>query len=344
MDIISAPAIIFKQEGIEFFLCALKASTLTEISYVASRGQADEEGAVQRLLNPKRITGIKRFILAGGSFPNNVILNWSDRNKITSTENQISFAREQRQAQILDGQHRIAGLREAMKEDPLIGDRVIPTVVARGLTTEECAMIFVSINSEQRAVPKSLIYDLYSLIPNWQNRDFALERATDIARALNDDEDSPYQGLIKGPGQRTRGGIQLSTAIASIKKLVKTDGEFARYKQDTLDKQTKILKNFFSVLRETYGTSWDISKNPFIYSSGFSAAVELLSSSLLTECFAKKSYSEQTFRSLLQIPKDKIFWQEEVKGQGGDAAKEYIRQKLQEFVVTDPLSVDDIEY
>ena len=64
--------------GIDFYLCALDCKTIVTISYVARRGESEEEGAVQRILNKSRITSISDYILEGGFFPTNIILNVVD--------------------------------------------------------------------------------------------------------------------------------------------------------------------------------------------------------------------------------------------------------------------------
>ena len=59
-----------------------------------------------------------------------------------------------------------------------------------GLDTKEAAKIFININSEQKPVPKSLIFDLYGITDDDKN--FAITRSDDIARILNENMDSPY--------------------------------------------------------------------------------------------------------------------------------------------------------
>ena len=53
---------------------------LLKISYVAVRGRDEEEGAVQRVLNRKRISSIKQYILDGNMFVNTFVINWIDKN------------------------------------------------------------------------------------------------------------------------------------------------------------------------------------------------------------------------------------------------------------------------
>ena len=126
-------------------------------------------------------------------------------------ENTVSLEANSRIAQIIDGQHRVEGLKEAIKADVSIGNMFIPTVFSNNLETSSCAEIFISINTEQKSVPKSLIYDLYGRLNIPPDKDFNIERGTDIAKILNTDDTSPYQGYIKLPGSRKfKGGIQLS--------------------------------------------------------------------------------------------------------------------------------------
>lgn len=108
----------------------LTASVVTTISYAATRGQSDEEGAVQRVLNPGRINSIKTFTLQGGDYPNAIVLNWvSPRNKLTTLGTKVAFSVQARSAQIIDGQHRIAGIAAAIEEDAAFGKLELPVVI-----------------------------------------------------------------------------------------------------------------------------------------------------------------------------------------------------------------------
>lgn len=62
---VEAPCIETKQGSRKFLITKLPASVVTAISYAAVRGQSDEIGAVQRLLNQGRINSIKAFTLQG---------------------------------------------------------------------------------------------------------------------------------------------------------------------------------------------------------------------------------------------------------------------------------------
>lgn len=120
-------AVAITQSHRTFFLTKMTAAKLTRISYASIRRQSDEEGAVQRILNTRRIANLKAFALNGGDYPGTVILNWvNDAHPIKSEGGKLLVPSVERSAQIIDGQHRIAGLREAIKENPDIGKIEIP--------------------------------------------------------------------------------------------------------------------------------------------------------------------------------------------------------------------------
>jgi DNA sulfur modification protein DndB len=96
-----------------------------------------------------------------------------------------------------------------MRSKSSIKELQIPVALYEGLDTRACADIFISINTEQKPVPKSLVFDLYGVSSEYLV-DPAAVRAKDIASALNEDSTSPYYQLVKFPGSpRMRGGIAL---------------------------------------------------------------------------------------------------------------------------------------
>jgi DGQHR domain-containing protein len=329
---------------VTFWLCTMKYKHLDQITYVARRGESTEEGAVQRLLNTRRVKDIREFILDGGIFSNSVILNWTSDKLFQFQDNQLELELDRDVAQIIDGQHRIEGIKRVLEKNPEFGEIEIPTVFSKKLDTNTCARIFLSINTKQLPVPKSLVYDLYSTA--FPDKDYTIDRARDIAEILNQDEDSPYYGWIKFPGaNRTAKGIQLSTVINNLKKLVKRDeGEFFKVSIESLEKQVLLLKNYFSIFKVAYGQNWNKNHNPFIFSAGFNAAIELLSTDLLQHCFAKKDFSKEMFESLLQLDKSNLIYQSEVKGLSGESAKEKLRTRLKEFVNKDRRGEEDYKW
>ena len=92
-------------------------------------------------------------------FVNTFVINWNDSNYRPEIEDdEIKIPLVDSVAQLLDGQHRLEGLKEAMKLEKNIGEKQILVSMVIGLGTKEAAKIFININSEQKPVPKSLIF------------------------------------------------------------------------------------------------------------------------------------------------------------------------------------------
>lgn len=326
---VKAPYIETKQGDRKFLLTKLPASVVTAISYAAIRGQTEEEGAVQRVLNQGRINSIKAFTLQGGDYPNAVVLNWvSQTNKLNANDGTLGFTVGDGLAQLIDGQHRIAGIKAAIEENKSLGKLELPVVIYRNLSTQECADIFLSINTEQKPVPRSLVFDLYG-VASENIVDHAAVRARDIAMFLNE-SGSPYEGEIKMPGAAKRqGGIPLSSAVTGIKPLVEDNGAFEQIAIKELELQKQIILNWFIALQKTYGESWEDKGNVFQYASGFLAAMDFLRLQLIPYCNNKESFEVKTIQAALKLS-GALIYQTEVKGQGGAEAQKKIYARLQD--------------
>lgn len=318
------------------FHLTMKVKDVIYISYVAVRGKDEEEGAVQRILNRQRIQSIKSFVLEGNMFFNTFILNWTDKKvKPAFVNGNINVPIVPSAAQIIDGQHRLAGLDEALKENDEIGEQEILVTFCIGLSTKEAALIFVNINSEQKPVPKSLIYDLFGELEDDTNH--SINRATDIADELNENENSAYYGAIKFPGKaRGVGIIDLSAVVTSLKKHLEPDGVFANHKLTNLQNQKLVILNYFSALKFYYDREdiWNSrAKNPFLTNAGFIGAIEHLTSNLITKCAENKSFKIEDFKKLLDLPKGDLILREKLRNLEGKSQ----RRAIVEFLETNLL-------
>ena len=326
---IKAPFFEVAQGKRTFFLTKLPAKVVAKISYAAVRGRDVEEGAIQRVLNTSRIGGIKTFTLAGGDYPNAIVLNWvSKKNILKRTGKDIAFDDEPDSAQIIDGQHRVAGIKEAIEERKAIGDLELPVVFYNGLSTKECADIFLAINEEQKPAPRSLVFDLFGLASS-ELIDPAAVRARDIAIFLNEESNSPFKGEIKLPGGKIRkGGIALSTAVVAIKPLVEDKGSFDQIGLSNLEDQRRVVLNLFLALEKKYGLFWDTKENAFLWAAGFAAALQFLHLKLMPYCSGKQSFEVTTIERALALNEDDLIWQADIKGFGGGKASGEVYARL----------------
>jgi DGQHR domain-containing protein len=328
----SAPCIEVKLGEVTAFTFPMTVRELVYIYYVAVRGRDEEEGAVQRPLSARRIESIKDYILEGNTFFNSFILNWTEKSKqVKASAGRISFELVPDAAQAIDGQHRLAGLEEAMEEDEKVGGRSVIVTLCNGLTTKQAATIFLNINTEQRPVPKSLLFDLFGETGNDPNH--AINRARDIAQALNDDPKSPLYNILKFPGApRGAGKIELSTFVTALKKGLENDGEFPKRKLKNLDHQTLVVSNFFEAIKKAYVEEkiWaNSTQNPFLRAAGFNGAVDFLLDKLIFKCAEKGSFSVDTISELLGLETRELIRWDDLRGQDGKTARKNVQQYLE---------------
>ena len=333
--------------GIDVFTQPMKVKDVLAIFYVAVRGRDNEEGAVQRVLSSYRVKQIREYVLQGKNFFNTFILNWTEeKHPIKFKEGKITVPIVPIAAQVLDGQHRLGGLQAAMEIDPSIGNRTILVSFTVGLKNKEAAEIFLNINTEQKPVPKSLIYDLFGLTGN--DKEHAINRAKDIAVELNENEESPYYKKIKFPGSPVGYGIvDLSSFVSALKPYLKPNGLFFNYNITDLNRQKIIFLNYFTAIKFFYDQKeiWDVkSKNPFMQSAGVVASIEFFAEKLLLKCSDKKSFSVDTFKGLLQLDKSELLTQSVVKGTDGKSARLAIKDYLENNLLAEAPEQDEYEF
>jgi DGQHR domain-containing protein len=325
----------------------MPASVLVRVSYASIRGKNDEEGAVQRILNSHRISSIKMFTLSGGDYPGAIILNWINlENQLQKNDHFISFEDIPKSAQIIDGQHRLEGIKLAIEENTSVAKIELPVAIYENLTTKECADIFLSINTEQKPVPRSLVFDLYGIASETVIDPAAL-RARDIATFLNEEEESPFFEQIKFPGTpKRKGGIALSTAVTSLKPLVEDKGAFEQVSIYQLEVQKQIVLNFFSAIKNKYKSEWDSKGNALQYAAGFAGAIEFLQLKIIPYCnsLRKPSFKTETIETTLNIGSGNLIYQSEVKGLGGKDAQKRIYQRLVDSFAPENETSREIEY
>ncbi len=334
-------------EETQLYTFPMAVENLIKISYVAVRGRDREEGAVQRVLNKKRISSIKQYILNGNMFVNTFVINWNDEKFVPKiVDNTVEIPIVDSVAQLIDGQHRLEGLKEAIKADEEIKNKQVLVSMVIGLTTKEAAKIFININSEQKPVPKSLIYDLYGITED--ERNFAITRAGDIAKELNENIESPYYNLIKYPGSpRGKGKIDLSTVVSSLKKYVDIDGKFIENNIKDLNLQSQCLINYFSAIKYHWDKEnlWgNASQNVFFKASGFVAAMEFFFEYVFSKCVDKRSFKLEYIIDLFNFDDVSLITNSDIKGSDGKTARKLIIDNLKGGLVAEAPQENEYEY
>lgn len=166
------PALKGTMGGRNYYLFSIEPSTLLKIGFVLHRTKVNDSMAptYQRLLVPKRLKKITKFIDGGNFFPNSIILNFADPNdKIKVFFDPIHKEKDSDAefgllnipnaygiAYIIDGQHRVYGYSNSQHKN----DHTIPVVAFQNMESEVQLKIFMEINENQKSVSKNLRIDL----------------------------------------------------------------------------------------------------------------------------------------------------------------------------------------
>jgi DNA sulfur modification protein DndB len=274
-------AIRGKLGGKPFYCFVTTPRDLLKISFVNHRSLNDPEGAptYQRLVSRTRMRDIGEFIKGGGYFPNNILINFV-RNvrfeKATLDENAgVQFGRlhlpdKYRSAWIIDGQHRLYGF--APIDDKYLNQNVI-VVAFESLSKTEEANLFVTINHEQKSVPKHLLDDLEGEL-KWGS-DIPSERIGSISarlvNLLNNDMGEPFHNRITQQGMPTTNRTSLT--IPALKDALRKSGLVGkamlnnkvydhgplcgRNDSETLDRARSAINEFFSLVRNANMNEWE---------------------------------------------------------------------------------------
>ncbi len=167
-DKINIPAVRGNMGGKQYYMFSIEPDLLLKMGFVLHRVRANvaEFPTYQRLLNPNRLKGIRKFINDDGFFPNSVIINFNTKKVIfessaklddsNSCFGTLKLPNSYAIAYIIDGQHRIygyAGTKYAKTN-------TVPVVAFLDMATEQQLQIFMDINENQKAVSPSLKLDL----------------------------------------------------------------------------------------------------------------------------------------------------------------------------------------
>lgn len=156
--------------------------------------------------------------------PNSIILTISSEYATYEEATQkLKITYKQDVAKVLDGQHRIAGLRHYQQEAKTF--QCIVTIYV-DMELEDQAIVFATINREQKSVSNSLAADLFAFAESRSPQ----KTGHNIARALNKKPGSPFYDKIKilGTAFDKMETITQDTFVKSLLKYISKDPQADR--------------------------------------------------------------------------------------------------------------------
>lgn len=275
------PAIRGKLGGKKFYCFVTTPRDLLKISFVNHRSLNDPEGGptYQRLISRSRLRDIGTFIKTGGYFPNNLLVNFTRTvrfDKISHDEysdvtfGQLYLPDRYRSAWIIDGQHRLYGFSPI--GDQFLDQNII-VLAFELLPRAEEANLFVTINHEQKSVPKHLLDDLEGEL-KWGSNVPGERIGSISARLINElnlDVGEPFYNRITQQGIPSTNKTCLT--MPALKDALRRSYLLGRalmnnsnYElgplcgpsdSETLDRARSALNQYFNLIRNASLTQWE---------------------------------------------------------------------------------------
>lgn len=318
---VNVPVLKVSQHIGEFFVGVMTTRDLLDVSYSDMRvieSDLDRYVGIQRKLNPNRVKEIAEFVKSiDGTFPTSVVLAVRGSNAELSADGRILRIFESidpesgdliplsSTASILDGQHRIEGLKEAG-----VDDFDVPVSIFVDADIADQAYIFATVNLAQTKVNHSLVYDLL----DYSKSRSPQKSAHDIVVALDKFEGSPFYKMIKRLGTATPGrdGETLAQAtvvnglltliskrpeqdrfdLAKNRKLGRADVNYQEtplrvlWVEERDSDIAQVMLNYFAAVQQRWPQAWSSREKGQILprTNGFRAMIRLFKNIYLREC------------------------------------------------------------
>ncbi|KZL21133.1 hypothetical protein PsAD2_00417 [Pseudovibrio axinellae] len=282
------PAIRGKIGGEKFYSFVTTPRNLLKIAYVNHQAlnNPDQKPAYQRMVSAKRVKEIGEFISKGGYFPTNILINLTDKPKfelISDNENTdpnlkfgwITLPSKFRSAWVIDGQHRLFGFSHLSDE---YLDQSLFVLAFQQMPTRKEADLFITINHEQKSVPKGLLMSLLADIRMGDDDpSTALSAlASAVIRALNDTKSSPLFGRFVKPGvpPEPEQNLTISEGINGLRRsglIGRVNGKYlmpgplsGATDSETVERAQYILSTYFDKVLLANPDRWEAGREAYI--------------------------------------------------------------------------------
>lgn len=320
---ITRAAAKIKQGNLTIYSTSLFVSDLLENNFFqidrldASSGS---EQGYQRVLDERRKKKFADYLVnawkEGDAFlPTSVFLA-TDKNIEYNTENNtISFDTNEIGAfNVVDGQHRISGLIEAVEKVPELKEFQIPVNIAINLDEISQMCHFLIVNSTQKAVDKAIVQQIHArltnmiefentpTLPKWIQRQVLKGEDRDalvITEYLNNENTSPWKDKILMANSLNRNfTIKQNSFVTSIKKYILSANNPIMRTDDTL-KRNKILRNYWQAISNI------LNKNSILDNSALFKTIGLdlfnqVSPAVFSQLFLNKDFKVETIEDLFK--------------------------------------------
>ena len=322
MSVITRPAAQVRQGSLKLYTTSITVRDLKLPGfYQINKLDPDEDGpGFQRLLNEGRAKKLTEYLLDGHAegdafLPTSIFLATNKSIPFDTVANSISFdIKEVGPFNVVDGQHRIAGLVAAAEKNSELLDFELPVNIAVELDDVSQMCHFLIVNTTQRSVDKAVEQQIVArltgmvdiehmpTIPRWIRRQVEKgedARALVIANYLNTDPASPWLNKIRmandDGGDAT---INQKSFVNSVKKyLFSANNPLADSSFDV--NRPKILSNYWKAIVELL-VDPESEKSTVIFKKTGVDLFHLTSATVFLYLVNKKDFKKDTIKEVLE--------------------------------------------
>lgn len=275
--IITRPAARVKQGALTLYATSLKVRDLLTPKFYSVEALDPEnpnDRGYQRLLNKARAKKLADYIIAGQDthdafLPTSIFMATDKNIPFNETDNTIGIDISETGAfSVVDGQHRVEGLRMAAEKDDRVLDFEVPVNIAINLSKIAQMCHFLIVNTTQKSVEQGVEQRIYARLtrafeleddiphlPKWIRNTVGKgedEKALKYVDFLNSDPDSPWKNRIDMANKEDKNGsIAQKSFVKSIKKYVLVaDNPVASKAEDV---QHGIFLNYWKAITSIIG-------------------------------------------------------------------------------------------
>ncbi len=258
--------------------------------YTVENLEPQDQKGFQRILNETRARRLTRHLTEshGGGYahlPTTVFLATDKPVRFDKNTGVLQFAtRDVCPFSVVDGQHRIEGLRLAVEQDPGLESFQLPVTIATELDSTHQMYHFYIVNTTQVPVDASLRHQITKrftdmqgvddlpYLPYWLEKEVSLgldARALRIIEVLNTSPESPlYKRIQMANDPDSRNKIKQSSIANTIKKQVLIASNPLSIQETDTGRQAKILLNYFRAVDDIFVAGRDRDRTVAFKSNG----------------------------------------------------------------------------
>ncbi len=340
----SFEAISTEQDGTRLYIGVAKAKDLVALTtvdyYDPSLDPTDDEQGYQRPPERSRITKIGRYLIDGEGnnlFPTAVLLASRKKLEYDKKEGTISVSSKS-PLQIVDGQHRLAGLKYAIEEKGVtkFENYSIPFVIIE--TPERLVEMsqFRIVNGTAKQVRTDLVNMILTATYAGMKRTEIPEKVqwkiviSNVVDRLAKSQDNPWYELIALPGESTsrkEGGktVRATSLITSmqpvyvwLKDVSGILNEQCRSMDDEIEYVFQLLSDYWNAIKEVVPEAFQNSSEYVIQKTPGIFSLHLLLRHLLGNLYrGRRKFDKETFVEFLKESpeiRNADYWATDTKG------------------------------